>query len=149
MNAVLLITACTGEQHHAPQLQEFDKPALHAVQSARLQGLMKQLNDLMFERMLTEVELDVKRRQRTRQIAEVAAAMQRSVQDIPKALPTLSLNAKERETFLSLSARLENQVTLLKQEAELNYVDAIRPRVERIVSICNACHQAFRKFPGK
>lgn len=145
----LLMTACTAEKHPVRELPDTGKPALHAVQSERLRNLMMQLNDLMFERMQTEVALDRERRQLAGEIAAASAIMLATVKDIPQALPALSLDSKERQSFLNLSARLEEQVTLLKQEAELNYVDAIPQRLERIVATCNACHQSFRKLPGK
>jgi cytochrome c556 len=147
--AALVLAACTAEQHNATRLQDTGKPALHAVQSERLQSLMQQLNDLMFERMLTEVELDRERRERMREIAKAAAIMQQTVQDIPKALPSLALSPKERQSFLELSGQLGEQVALLKQEAERNDVDGVPKRLERIVATCNACHRSFRQFPAK
>lgn len=146
---VLLLVACTAEQHTNPRLQNTGKPALHAVQSERLQHLMQRLNDLMFERMLTEVELDRERRQRTSEIAQVASSMLQTVNDIPNALPTLALSPGERQTFLQLSSQLGEQVALLKQEAELNYVDAIPKRLQRVVATCNACHRSFRQLPAQ
>jgi len=142
----LLLLAC-GAERHASTLQDTGKPALHAIQSERLQDLMSRLNDLMFEHLLTEVELDRERRLRLQEMAEVAGVMLGTVQEIPNALPSLALNAEDRQAFLDLSGRLKEQVTQLKQEAEQNYVDGIPKRIEQIVAICNECHRSFRQLP--
>ncbi len=143
----LVLAACGAERTAAPTLLDTGKPALHAVQSERLQKLMSRLNDLMFERMLTEVELDRERRLRMQEMAKTASAMLGTVQEIPNALPSLALNAEDKQTFLGLSARLQEQVTLLRREAEQNYVDGIPKRLDQIVAICNECHRSFRPLP--
>jgi len=139
----LWLLAC-GAERHASTLQDTGKPALHAIQSERLQDLMSRLNDLMFEHLLTEVELDKERRLRMQEMAEAAGVMLGTVQEIPNALPSLALNAQDRQAFLDLSGRLKEQVTRLKEEAEQNYVDGIPKRIEQIVAICNECHRSFR-----
>lgn len=143
----LLLLACGSGRQGSPTLHDTGIPALHAIQSERLQSLMSRLNDLMFERMLTEVELDRERRLRMQEMAEVAGTMLETVKEIPNALPSLALNDKDELTFLDLSARLREQVAMLKQEAEQNYVDGIPKRIEQIVAICNECHRSFRQLP--
>jgi len=143
----LLLLACGAERHASPTLQDTGKPALHAIQSERLQDLMSRLNDLMFEHLLTEVELDRERRLRLQEMAKVAGVMLGTVQEIPDALPSLALNVQDRQAFLDLSGRLKEQVTQLKEEAEQNYVDGIPRRIEQIVAICNECHRSFRQLP--
>ncbi|MDD1612170.1 MAG: cytochrome c [Methylococcaceae bacterium] len=143
----LLLLACGSERQNSPSLQDTGKPALHAIQSERLQGLMSRLNDLVFERMLTEVELDRERRLRMQEMAEAAGTMLGTVQEISNALPSLELSSPDRQTFMELSTRLKEQVTALKQEAEQNYVDGIQKRLEQIVAICNECHRSFRQLP--
>lgn len=143
-----LLASCSAEQHRTTLL-DTGKPALHAVQSERLNLLMNQLNDLMFERMLTEAELDTQRRMRTEEMAKVAATMLETIQEIPEALPALSLSPQEQQTFLKLNQRLKEQAGLLKQEAEKNYVDSIPSRLDSIVAICNECHRSFRQLPAE
>jgi len=55
----------------------------------------------------------------------------------------LSLDKNELKTFLNLTGKLKQQLTLLKLEAEKNHVDAIPKRANRIVETCMACHHIF------
>ena len=141
---ILLSIGCGGQQPVMKHLSGTDKPALHAIQSERLKILMRELNDLMFERMLNEVQIDRQRRYRTEEIVRVADQLLNTVEYIPNALPDLSLDKQEQQAFLNLSQKLKQQVILLKHEAEQNHVDAITDRANQIVETCNACHAVFK-----
>lgn len=136
---------CTSNQSEYSQLSDTGKPALHSIQSAQLKILMQQLNDLMFEHMLNEVQIDRQRRYRTKEIVKVSENLLATIEFIPNALPNLSLNKSEQKIFLNLTEQLKNQVTLLKQEAENNHVDAIAKRANIIIETCNTCHHLFRQ----
>lgn len=140
----LILTGCVFSQSSYTQLSNIDKPALHSIQSAQLKVLMRQLDDLMFERMLNEVQLDRQRRYRTKEIVKVAENLLETIGYIPNALQDLSLDSSEQIIFLNLSEQLKQQITLLKQEASKNYVDAISKRANQIIETCNACHRIFR-----
>jgi len=142
----LLLTGCISNQSSYSQLSDTGKPALHSIQSAQLKVLMQSLDDLMFERMLHEVQIDRQRRYRTQEIVKVTEKLLNTIEYIPNALKDLSLNTTEQTIFLSLSKKLNDQVTLLKQEAERNHVDAIPKRANQIIETCNACHNIFRQF---
>lgn len=140
----LLLTACATEQPVQVHLQERQDSALHAVQSKRLKVLMHELNDLMFERMLNEVQIDRQRKYRAEEIVRVADELIKTVRFIPNALPDLALAEKEKIEFLRLSEKLKQQIKLLKYDAELNHVDVLSERTNQIIETCNACHQVFR-----
>jgi len=142
----LLLCGCVTEQAMQAHLSDTGKPALHAVQSERLKAVMRELNDLMFERMLNEVQIDRQRRYRIEEIVEVAEKLLNTLQYIPNALQDLSLLEQEQQIFLKLSEKLKQQVILLKLEAEKNHVDTLPTSVNRIVETCNACHHIFRKY---
>ena len=145
----LFSTSCTQELPIPDHLPEIGAPALHSVQSKRLKTLMNELNDLMFERMLDEVQIDRQRRYQTEEIVNVAEKLLITVEFIPDAIQQLSLDKNEQKTFLNLTRKLKQQLTLLKLEAEKNHVDAIPKRVNRIVETCTACHHIFRQHIAK
>ncbi|MGR9100905.1 MAG: hypothetical protein ACU826_10095 [Gammaproteobacteria bacterium] len=140
----LFLYACGGERHSTAPSGVTEKSALHAVQSQRLRRLMAALNDLMYERMLTEVEIDRMRRSRTRDLAVAAGSMLETLDYIPEVLPDLGLEQRETADFLGLVDRLKKETALLRQEAEQNYVDAIPAQLDRIVETCNECHRLYR-----
>ncbi len=140
----LLLIACTTKQATQVNLQERQDSALHAVQSKRLKVLMQELNDLMFEQMLNEVQIDRQRKIRTEEIVRVADKLIYTVRFIPNALPDLALGEKEKAKFIQLSKRLKQQVKLLKYDAKLNHVDVLSKRSDQIIGTCNTCHHLFR-----
>lgn len=126
-----------------------EAPALHAIHDARLRNLMREMNSLMFERMRTELELDQERRQKAVQIGRVAAEMEQTVGDIIDSLPRLSLNEDEQISFLALAEKLRNQVRMVKEQADHNYIDAIPGTLQHITTTCTMCHHLFRERPDR
>ncbi len=138
------LTACTNAPPSQTELSNTGKPALHAIQSKRLKKLMQELNDLMFERMLNEVQIDQQRRRYTQEVVKISDQLLNSLKYMPEIFSSLTLTKTEQKVFLSLNHQLEQQVTLLKQEAVKNLVDALPKRRRQIIETCNACHQMFR-----
>ena len=97
----LFSTSCTQELSIPDHLPEIGAPALHSVQSKRLKTLMNELNDLMFERMLDEVQIDRQRRYRTEEIVNVAEKLLITVEFIPDAIQQLFLDKNEQKIFLN------------------------------------------------
>jgi len=143
---LFLLVSCGVKQPTNKLLLNTATPARHAIQGERLKSVMNELNDLMFERMLNEVQIDQQRRYRTEDIVKVSETLLQTVKYIPKALPTLDLDQQEQQVFLKMAEKLTEQVSMLKQEAERNHVDAISARIDHIIDTCNACHQVFRPY---
>lgn len=140
-----ILTACSSAPPPQTQLSNTGKPALHAIQSKRLKKLMQELNDLMFERMLNEVQIDQQRRRYTQEVVKISDQLLNSLKYIPEIFSSLTLTKTEQKVFLSLNHELEQQVTSLRQEAVENLVDAIPKRRQQIIETCIACHQMFRQ----
>ena len=140
-----ILNSCANQSFSI--LQNSVRQPKHAVQSERLQRLMNQINDLMYERMLTAPEIDSQRRIRTEEMAQTASNLVQTVQEIPKHLPSLPLSPDEQIVFLHLSKKLKDQAQLLKQEAEGNRIDIIPERLNQIDAVCTQCHRLFRQFP--
>lgn len=150
--AVAVLSLFAGCVDTAPQraksLPDTGSPALHAVNDTRLRELMDRINSLMFERFMTEQDLDKERRRQTRQIAEAAADLNAAVGGLLARLPELPLSDAERVAFRALAEKLRAQAGELQAQAEANRVDALSGNLERMSYTCNACHQLFRKLPG-
>ncbi|MEN8259511.1 MAG: cytochrome c [Pseudomonadota bacterium] len=147
--ALCLPAGCAGsKEEYRQRLMETGPPALHAVHNDRLRALMRRMNALLLERWHTELDIDEKRRRQTREIADVAEALQETVSDILATLPELSLEKSEQDLFRKLAGRLKSQAATLREQAAHNYVDAIPDSLDRITTTCNACHNAFRQLPA-
>jgi hypothetical protein len=137
-----LVAGCAS----APEgLPDTGNPALHAVDDERLRELMGEMNNLVFERMRTELDIDRERRRKALKIAEVAGNMAQTVGAIIDTLPGLGLSPNEQTTFLTLADKLRSRVRTLEEQANRNYIDAIPGTLEQIETTCTGCHQLFRK----
>jgi len=118
--------------------------SLHAVQNDRLRAIMNEFNALMFEQMYTELELDQQRRKKAKAIAEAAAALNRTVTELPGILSDLQLTADEQDVFRGLAVDLQRQASALEEHADRGDVEALRPMLYRMNTTCSACHSLFR-----
>ncbi len=105
---------------------------------------MNEFNALMFEQMYTELELDQQRRKKAKAIAEAAAALNRTVTELPGILSNLQLTADEQDVFRGLAVDLQRQASSLEEHADRGDVEALRPMLYRMNTTCNACHSLFR-----
>jgi hypothetical protein len=143
----LLLTGCAAGPEQAPRaLPDTGMPALHAVNDTRLRELMAQMNSLLFERFMTEHELDKERRKHARQIAAAAVDLDHAIDAILARQPALQLNAAEQTPFTALAAKLREQARELKLQADANQIDALPAMLERMTHTCTACHELFRKL---
>jgi hypothetical protein len=146
--ALSLLAGCSATpEQRVKGLPDTGSPALHAVNDARLRELMDRMNSLMFERFMTEQDLDKERRRQTRQIAAAAADLHQAVDGLLARLPALRLSEAERVAFRALAEKLRAQAGELKARAEANQVDALPADLERMSYTCNACHLLFREPP--
>lgn len=133
----LLLAACAA----APVRQA----APHAVQDGHLRGLMAEMNGLVLsEKEMTEQQKDAKRREYSRQMAQTAAAMGKTVDAILARLPALKLSQPEQAAFQSLAGTLRRQAGTIQALAEGNFIDAIPAELDKADRTCQACHQLFR-----
>lgn len=146
------LTACAPSGHRAAaKLTETGSPAaLHAIDSNELRQLMNRMNALMFERNLTEQEMDSQRREVSSRVIAAANGVDRALDGVIAALPRLNLDEGEQKTFHALALNLRGEALKLKAQAEANQVDDIPATLEKINATCTSCHVLFRDFdkPG-
>jgi cytochrome c556 len=116
------------------------------VQDQRLHQLMTAMNNLMFDNLRTEIEIDQERRKKALQIAESAEALSKTVSAIPSTLPALNLNPADQGTFLALARKLRTETEQLGEQARSNQIDAIPATWKELTSTCTACHGLYRKI---
>ncbi|MGZ4999709.1 MAG: hypothetical protein ACXV7F_05375 [Methylomonas sp.] len=145
---VALLSACSSASGPVAQtgLVDTGPPALHAVSDTRLRELMDQMNSLMFERFLTEPDIDRERRIYAQKIAAAADQLGSTVDVILARLPALNLNQDEQMTFRALAGKLREQAHTLNVQAKLNHIDSIEPMLKQMTVTCSSCHTLFRNF---
>lgn len=116
----------------------------HGLHEERLQQLMLTMNALMFERYLTQPELDRQRRQIAQEVGAAAATMADTLKEIQSIRSRLPLNATENTLFVTLTERLGQQIEQLRQQAEEGRVESMAQTREDMRATCAACHMLFR-----
>lgn len=148
--AALMACSPTGKKAAVPKLTETGTPVLHAIDNDELRLLMDRMNSLMFERNLTELELDSQRRAAVSKVSAAARDLEQAIDGILAAEPKLSLDEGEKKVFRSLATNLKGEAQTLKAQADAHQVDAIPVTLEKMSATCTSCHELFRDFnkPG-
>lgn len=143
---VALCLLCSCSTATDPTNLIVETPALHALQDQELRELMDRMSGLMFERFMTEHEMDIERRKYARQIIDAASTLQNSAAALIKRAPALGMTNDEQNAFLVMAQKLGHHAKLLKMQAETNSFNAISTTLHEMKSTCMACHTLFRKI---
>jgi len=145
--ATLLAACATSQPPGMPErLPDTGKPALHAVTDSRLRTLMDQLDVLLFDRYLTQPELDRERRKYSAQIVDSATQLGLTIDAILGRLPELHLEPPEQTSFRALANKLRDQANTLKVQAQQGATSSLAPTLAGISHTCTACHELFRNL---
>ena len=144
--AVLLSTnACFPPAHRRLEVRpEEGEGTLHAVQNERLREVMQGFNNLMFEQMYTELELDEQRLRHSQRIAKSAGELAKAAEALPRIVEGLGLTANEKTLFLERADELRAKALRLQEAAESKDANAMRHWLLRMEITCNNCHRLFR-----
>jgi len=145
--AMLVSCSMTPQQRYQRRLVDTGEPALHAVHSQRLEEVMAELNQLALDRMPQELDPDVARNRRSREIAVLAAALADTAQQIPAGISQEDLTDDERRLFINLTDKLRDQALELNRHSADNNLAQTETALYQITATCNACHSAFRELP--
>ena len=148
---LLAMAACDSpppRQAHSGLL-DTGQPALHAVSDARLRKLMNRMNSLMFERFVTEPDRDRQTQRDTREIAQAAESLGKSIDGIVARMPSLGLSESEQVTFRALADKLRSQAGQLQQQAVDHDIEDLSANLAQIHATCTTCHGLFRQLGQK
>ena len=140
-----LLSGCSGvEQESLPKLAEKGKASMHSVKSAKLKGIMHDLDNLVFDRFYSEIDRDNMRVRYSKEIALIISSMSDDIQKIRQSGDELELNQEQRMLFKTLAMELEQESENLKKIALDYRTESIRPTLDRMINVCNRCHSQFR-----
>jgi cytochrome c556 len=142
--SVGLSSCVTAEEQYQQRLAYTGKPAMHAVTSDRLREIM---NDLKYSPYAEGNEAPRTREKAMEDIHSVAGKMVEAAGHIPEAMDSLHLDEHEKEVFLKLAKKLQNESRELESIAWGTGFTAVRSQLDTIDSTCNACHTLFRSRP--
>jgi hypothetical protein len=122
-----------------------ESATLHALHSARLRKIMRDLDRLTSDRLPQEMDVSAERNRRLRELAVAADAMASAAQGIPGAASDVALSAPHRGVFPMMAEILRDQAIVLRQRAEADDPRGAEAVLEQITVTCNACHALFRQ----
>jgi hypothetical protein len=142
---LLAAAACTPSAHHGLELRPAKgEGLLHAVHDTRLRAVMQGFNSLMFEQMMTELELDEARLRQSQRIADSAGELAKAAAGLPSIAKELNLTSDEQALFLKRSVELRDKAIHLQEAALGMDANAMRHWLLRMEITCNNCHRLFR-----
>ena len=151
IGSVIVITALvsmgcasSNNRYVKPSLEQPGKPSMSALSDQRLRTLMNDLNDLVFEQLYTELELDRLRSRYALRIAELTQKRVVAIENLAQSENKLGLDQQEEQMFRKLTRQLHDQAQELEQLALAEQTENIRPALDRMIDTCNGCHQLFR-----
>jgi hypothetical protein len=104
------------------------------------------MNSLMFDRFMTQPEVEQERRRYTAGMADTARQLEATTDAILARLPALQLEQHEQTAFRALASKLRDEARSLHDQARKGATDELPATLERISSTCTACHGLFRKL---
>lgn len=137
---LLLIFLCVISIAGAGQQQ----PALHGIYSERLKTIMLRMNQLVYEREMTALQVQEARDRQMQQLIDTVAELVKAAEVLTDAVPGIELNKNDQVIFRAMAHELfvESQNIVILVE-EKNYT-ALDPAYQRMRETCNACHNLFR-----
>jgi hypothetical protein len=145
--ALVLVCACSAARSipDEPSGPAAESATLHAVHSARLREIMRQLDRLTSDRLPQEMDVRPERDRRLSELAATADAMAGAAERIPGAAGRVALDAPHRGLFPMLAEILRDQALELRQRAGADDPRGAETVLEQITVTCNACHALFRQ----
>lgn len=129
------------------RLEDTGEPALHALREERLREIMADLNRLTFETMPQEMNNHAQRDRDFVRLAEVADCLAQDAKAIPLILKDVRIASEDRHVFDSYAKKLHEEATGLAELARNRSLDALKTKMDEMITTCNACHSAFRILP--
>ena len=124
--------------------EEFHEPRIHVIVSDRIQEIMQQLNGLMSARGRTGLELMELRVEYLGELVSTVDELVTAADELNDAIPGIPMSPENKITFQALAAKLQQEASSLKQEAQDANFGGVEPAYQRLSSTCDACHQLFR-----
>ncbi len=139
------LAASSSEAEAGINPPDTGEPLMHAVKNEQLQKIMKQLNNLVYTQMTSDIDLNELRKTKTTELAQVARELAQNEQEILRTLPDLDLSEEEKVLFTSLEKKLHRNALKMEQLAVANNLTEIPGTLDVITSTCISCHSLFRK----
>ena len=119
-------------------------PALHGIYSEKLKTIMLRMNQLVYEREMTALQVQEARGQHLQQLIDTVGELVKSAEVLTDAVPGIALSRENQAVFRAMAHQLFQEAQNISGlVAEKNYA-ALDPAYQRLNETCAACHSLFR-----
>lgn len=120
------------------------RPALHGIYSEKLKTIMLRMNQLVYEREMTALQVQEQREQHLQQLIDTVADLVSAAEVLTDAVPGIELSKEDQVVFRAMANQLYREAQSIGVMVEEKNYSALDPAYRRLNETCNACHSLFR-----
>jgi len=133
--AALALTGCTTPGSAPKEVMR------HAVDTEKMKAVMLDMNNIVFEKHVSELERD---QMRLRSAKEIATLVEQIADGLKAGKETATLPPADRERVNGISGELRNHASNLREIAQKLEAEKIPPALNRMLDTCDSCHAVYR-----
>jgi cytochrome c556 len=137
----ILLLVCTFMVSHADSEQQ---PALHGIYSEKLKTIMLRMNQLVYEREMTALQVQEVREQHLQQLINTVSELVKASEVLTDAIPGIELSTEDQVIFRAMANQLYREAQNIGIMVEEKDYSALDSAYQRLNETCNACHGLFR-----
>ena len=123
---------------------EQQRPVLHGIYSEKLKTIMLRMNQLVYEREMTALQVEEVREQHLQQLIATVADLVKAAEVLTDAVPGIELNKEDQVIFRAMANQLYREAQNIGVMVEEKNYAALDPAYQHLNETCNACHSLFR-----
>ena len=120
------------------------QPALHGIYSEKLRTIMLRMNQLVYEREMTALQVQEVREQHLKELISTISELVKAAEVLTDAVPGIELKEEDQVIFRAMANQLYREAQDIGSMVEEKDYSDLDPAYRRLNETCNACHSLFR-----
>jgi len=137
--------ACSPQRAQVAAEPPAQPPLLHAVYSDQLKSIMSRMNNLVFERELTALQIEELRAESLENLVSTVRELVLTAREMQETSPGTALATEDRITFEAMARQLLSTAETLGEEAQRADLTGMDLTFRRLNETCDTCHRLFRR----
>ena len=121
-----------------------DKLEFHVVYSEDLREIMQRLNQLVYKKELSELNIKELRNRHLEELVYTVNELGYAAIFLQEALPGFDLSTEEKDIFHAIAIQLQKEAENIKEMADQDDTVNMERSYKRLNDTCSACHELFR-----
>lgn len=120
------------------------QPALHGIYSEKLKTIMLRMNQLVYEREMTALQVQEVRERHLKDLINTVSELVKAAEVLTDAVPGIELKKEDQVIFRAMANQLYGEAQEIGNMVEEKDYSSLDPAYRRLNETCNACHSLFR-----